>query len=106
MESKLFEIRDKNTFIVVLATMLDRGKVNAQSDYLLRRAGFGDPLVQLTSFVRHKSEYDPYDWGCRTYSTAHDYIQNNWYDLKSGDVVDVEFILGEKIDKKESERFS
>jgi hypothetical protein len=34
---------------------------------------------------------------------AHDYIRNNWPTLKDGDVIDVEFILGETNERKISE---
>jgi len=36
---------------------------------------------------------------------AHVYIEQSWALLKDGDVVDVEFILGETIKQKISERF-
>ena len=35
---------------------------------------------------------------------AHDYIAEHWAELDDGDVIDVEFILGEKPTKKISER--
>ena len=35
---------------------------------------------------------------------AHNYIATHWHDLVDGDVVDVEFILGETAEKKISER--
>ena len=36
--------------------------------------------------------------------TAHEHIILNWDQLKDGDVIDVEFILGETKVKKDSER--
>jgi len=38
------------------------------------------------------------------FATAHKYIIDHWVDLKEGDVVDVEFILGEASEKKISQR--
>jgi hypothetical protein len=35
--------------------------------------------------------------------TAHAHILQNWHSLTSGDVIDVEFILGESKQPKESE---
>jgi hypothetical protein len=37
---------------------------------------------------------------------AHKYIIEHWYDLKTGDVVDVEFALGESEKPKLSERIT
>jgi len=105
METKVFEIRDKATFVVVLATMIDQSNSEPEN-YLFRRAGFGSPLIQLTSFNRSQSQFDPYDWGDRTYTTAHDYIEKNWYGLYSGEVIDIEYILKETTTKKISERLS
>jgi len=105
METKLFELRDKGTFIPIMCTRVsDEASENDQENWLLRRAGFRSILTHLTSFNRHQSHYDPYDWGDRTYKTAHDYIHKNWHSLKPGQVIDVEFILEEKPEPKESER--
>jgi len=47
---------------------------------------------------------DPYDWICNTWRVAHSYIEEHWEELKSGDVVDVEFIMGLRSEAKKSER--
>jgi hypothetical protein len=49
---------------------------------------------------------DPYAWNSRTMGTAHNYIYEHFDELNDGDVVDVEFILGEKPTKKVSERLT
>gem|GEM_PF-2943358 len=58
--------------------------------------------------VRLRMTYDPYDWSGtpRTYREAHKYIKQNWGILESGDVIDVEFILGETDTCKISERLT
>ncbi len=112
MEVKLFEIRDTATFIPVLAV-----KLNPQRDeerYLLARAGYGEFPAQQAKYVLlwriagevHKATCDPYQWGgeARTLPIAHQHIIDNWEELTSGDVVDVEFILGETTERKVSER--
>jgi len=38
-------------------------------------------------------------------TVAHAYIEKNFHNLNSGDVIDVEFILGETDKPKTSERF-
>jgi hypothetical protein len=48
--------------------------------------------------------YDPYDWAERTKRVAHVYIEQHWHELADGDVIDVQFLLGETPSKKISER--
>lgn len=94
MEVKLFEIRDRLTFIPTMAV-----KVSALDGYLVRRSGYMDTFVFLTQLQTGKCQYAHYKWGdSRTMVNAHKYILENWDTLKNEDVVDVEFILGE-VDK-------
>ena len=91
--------RDAGTFIPALAILISR-----EDGYLAGRAGFGDPCVELIHVEGQKCAYDPFDWTNRTMKTAHQYIEANWAKLKDGDVVDVQFILGETAAPKVSER--
>ena len=113
MISKLFEIRDRCTFIVVLATKLDP---NSERDrYLLSRAGYGrnkedqEKYIQLTYLSGGKGQSccDIYDWegGARTLPQAHLYIIEHFNELISGEVIDVEYILNETDAPKVSEFF-
>lgn len=115
MNTKAFEIRDIGTFIPVVGVlMVPSFETDAYipEKYLLRRAGYGfdSPLVLLcrmeASGTDRNATYDPYAWGdgARTMIVAHDYIQKNWEDLTSGDVIDVQFILKETEQPKPSER--
>lgn len=105
LRTKVLEIRDKATFIPVLATEVSGGaSVDDQENWLLRRAGFGERMIQLTSFNRNESHHDPYEWGDRTYQTAHLYIHDNWNFIEDGQVIDVEYILGETDIPKKTER--
>lgn len=106
MKSKCFEIRDRHTFIPVLAT-----KVSFEDEaesYLLRRCGFRQDTkaVFLTRLGTGEGNYDPNGWvnGTRTMTTAHRYIKLNFDALPNGAVVDVEFISGETSVPKRSER--
>lgn len=96
METKTFEIRDRATFISAVGTLMVPS--NELEEKLLRHAGYhgGMTLVLLTRMDGGRAHYDQYDWCDRTMKTAHAYIAENWADLKSGDVVDVEAVLGEK----------
>lgn len=111
------------TFIPVLAIRMMRGPsanlLEASSaehvaeNWLMRKAGYNlddPPLAVLLCRMDpnggpHQASYDPYSWGmARTLSFAHSYIVEHWGELKSGDVIDVEFLLGETKTKKQSER--
>ncbi len=106
MTAKLLELRDKMTFIPLLAVELT-GE-NGDQMYLLARAGYGliRRHVILTALRAERIAHcDPYAWNDRTFSVAHDFIIKNWETLSDGDVIDVEFILGETKTKKLSERY-
>ena len=99
---KQIEVRDAGTTMPMLAI-----QVSGADGWLFRRAGFGDhPLVILINLAQMGCQYDPYSWStcARTVPEAHRYITDHWADVQHGDVVDVEFILGERPTKKTSER--
>jgi hypothetical protein len=104
-ETKLFEIRDDGTHIPAVAVKLTPS--SNDWDYPIRRAGFTThPGVMLAKIATNGSSIDPYGWkGCRTMTTAHVYIENNWDTLKTGDVIDVEFVAGIRTVPKRSERY-
>jgi hypothetical protein len=108
MEIKCLEIRDANTFIPVIC--IRPVAENDAQRYLLRRDGYrADETEQCIIMINaqcHGAAYDPYDWkgDARTKPLAHAYIAQHWHELLDGDVIDVEFILGERPEKKCSER--
>lgn len=109
METKALEIRDRGTFIPCLA--VDMNPQGDEQRYLLRRCGYpcdGKPNVIVTRLDGSgTATNDPYAWGgSRTWANAHNWIIEHWHELKDGDVVCVEFILGERAEPKVSERFS
>ncbi len=110
MEVKCLELRDDCTFIPVIC--LRPVSENEAQLYLLRRDGYRadatERCVIMIDAQCRGAAYDPYDWGNRgrTFKVAHLYIADHWAELKDGDVVDVEFILGERAEPKVSERFT
>lgn len=107
VEAKLFELRDKGTFVPALCILME--SKHDQEAWLLRRSGFarGQNLVIMTGIQSHpdKASYSPYDWGDnRTRQVAHNYITTHWKELPTGAVIDVEFILGEVQTPKNTER--
>ncbi len=106
MDVKVLEVRDEGTFIPVIC--LWPAPANEGQRYLLRRDGYsGTPqercIILIDAQCRGCS-YDPYNWPNRTKQVAHNFIAENWDDLSDGDVIDVQFILGETTEKKTSER--
>lgn len=103
---KFLEIRDKGTFIPAVAIDCSLSG-NSFDDYLLRQAGYGTTrCILLTSlYGRHHANYDPYDWGDRTWRAAHLYIEEHWDEIADAEVIDVEFALGETTTIKVSERY-
>lgn len=107
MEVKCLELRDDGTFIPVIC--IRPVPTNEAQRYLLRRDGYrGDVtegcIIMIDAQCRGVA-YDCYDWqdGARTKAQAHHYIAEHWPELKDGDVIDVQFILGETQQPKISE---
>lgn len=107
METKLFEVRDSGTFIPVICIKLE--PTNEADRFLLSRSGFGKvPEVQGAYILYYgleggPIEYDPAAQINRTRSFSHRYILDHWGELNSGDVIDVEWIMGRTSHKKVSE---
>lgn len=122
MVVKLFEVRDRGTFMPVMAVRL---VPTAQSLWfekelwLLRRAGYSieqlqvqpddlnfQPYIVLCKLDEVEAQYDPFRWPMppRTLRIAHMHIIDNWWELNSGDLIDVEFIVGESKEPKPSEK--
>lgn len=109
MTIKMFEVRDRATFIPVVAIQL--GSDNEAERWLLSRSGFGqseEEQQQYLLLIRisdQECHYDPFYWKSRrTMREAHLYIRDNFEVLETGAVVDIEYILNESPERKVSER--
>lgn len=103
MLTKAFEVLDRHTFIPVMATVMD-GREDEL--YIIRAAGFttlGSKVV-VTKLNCLTSEYDPNVWESRTMINAHRFIEDNFYNIPTGHVIDVEYLLGETETKKGSNK--
>ena len=99
IEVKRVEIRDRATLVPAIAL---RVKGN---DSLMTRGGFygeSSPIL-LIHLLRPEVQHDPFAWIGRTIHEAHKWLEANWDKFKDGDVLDVEFILGETKKPKESD---
>lgn len=113
MIAKTFEVRDVGTFIPVLAVKLC--PANESDRYLLARAGYGTTPEMQSEYIQllrfnggsGNASCDPFHWGegSRTMFIAHRFIISNFDTLVSGEVIDVEYILGDKLTKKRSEQY-
>lgn len=108
MTSKTFEIRDRGTFIPVLAIRLD--PATEADRFLISRAGYGKTpelqagyILMIKLIDASKSNYDPYKWTDPELREAHLHIRANFDSLPTGDVIDLEFLRGETSVKKLSE---
>lgn len=101
------------TFIPVLAIkMVPQDPIE---EFYLWRTGYISQIdhpgiVLVIKLDDHEAQSDPYSWQRpgdrgRTMTAAHEYIADNFDSLQTGDVVDVEVILGETTIPKVSERF-
>ncbi len=113
MEVKLLEIRDSATCISAYAfrpnDALDVDAPSRTKVFLLRRCGWskGNPAIILGKIDTGEAKTDPYAWGSsRTMQVAHIWVEENWESVESGQVIDVEFILGETTEKKQSDAFA
>jgi hypothetical protein len=111
MQVKLFEVRDRATFIPVLAVRLLPS--TDQESWLLAESGYGlcrecqGNYILLMRLHGGSDQYEssPHYWGgSRTMKTAHEHIIDNWWNLQSGAVIDVEYVLGEAPVPKVSQR--
>ena len=110
LESKVLEIRDRGTLIPAIAIRLNPLTIK-EYDYpreefnLIRHAGFSEDGVDVV--IYHLEDdygtYDPFKQKSATMRDAHLYIRDHWNELKSGDVIDTEFIRGESTTPKKSE---
>jgi hypothetical protein len=107
LDSKVLEVRDSATHIPVLAIRM-LAKNGIQSWYIHGRSGYpkDGSCIAVVRLNDCDGNCDPYTWTNRTMSTAHHYIYDHFDELSDGDVVDVEFILGERPTKKVSERLT
>lgn len=100
MEAKIVEIRDRMTLIPAIAICINGG-----DHKLLKMAGYGarNYIALFPLNCNRGVNYDPFSWGDRTLTVAHQHIQQEWENLNSGDVIDVQHILGETDEKVTSD---
>jgi hypothetical protein len=116
-ETKLFELRDRATFIPAIAIALrperpetyegtETEEQLSQERYLLRRLGYSyDGITILLTALNgnHPAYTDPYDWTLEPWVTVHTWLEKHWDEVQSGAVLDGEFLRGETLAPKCSE---
>lgn len=112
MNTKLLEIRDEGTCILALGIQMMSKRPDGIDHWFLHyRSGYpkDGSSIMLMCLSDGKATNDPYEWGSlgmgmRTMPNAHNWIIDNWDKLSDGDVVDVQYILGETKESKLTER--
>jgi len=104
---KLLELRDRNTFIPVMAIRLSPR--DPKELWLLARAGYGGTQLAQEQYVflinLVDGPYDPFNHGsARTLRDAHVHLQEHFDAVPAGSVLDVEFLHGETPAAKSSEQ--
>lgn len=108
MTCKTIEIRDRGTFVPALLVRLDPS--DERDRWLLARSGFGSDAESQRSYVLlinlvKDAPYDPFGHGpARTLHVAHQHAIENFEQIRNGAVIDVEYLLGERTEPKESEQ--
>jgi hypothetical protein len=95
---------DAATFIPMVATKL--APSNMHEAYLIRAVGWGEqnPIFFYDLETTPRIQARAYNWNNnRTRTVAHEYIEKNFDNLKSGQVIDVEFIMGLSKEPKQSQ---
>jgi hypothetical protein len=104
---KTVEIRDRGTFVPALAIRLD--PADERDRYLLAQSGFGTTAEEMGKYVLlinlvKDAPYDAFGHGpARTLRIAHHVLIDSFDHIENGEVVDVEYLLGETAEKKRSE---
>lgn len=99
MKAKTFEVRDRSTLIPCLGISIE-----GSDGYLAQRAGYGQRCILFGKLSGGAFTYDPHEHkDSRTMRNAHAWVRDNWDIVADGQVIDVEYILGESKWPKESE---
>lgn len=103
MKIKVFEVRDRMTMIPVLAIKLESENIHQQK--LLHHAGYSpfETYYLVLHVVSFEFQFDSHAWNDRTLGHAHHYIKKHFDEMVDGEVIDIEFILGETSERKVSD---
>lgn len=95
MQVKLFEVRDEATCISAIGIRLAAYELSGRERWLLRRTGYGEPLILFGRTEGGPFANDLYNHsGSRTMRWAHKIVEENWDILESGAMIDVRAAMG------------
>lgn len=111
LHAKFVEIRDRGTRVDAIAIRM--WSCDSIPQYYLRCSGYppDGSSIMLMCVYTGKATNDPYGWeelgmGSRTMGNAHNWICEHFEEISEGDVVDVQFLLGETKEPKIAERLT
>ena len=115
MNTKLIEVRDRGTRVHVLAIRFSAE--NEAENFILSSAGYGmnnndyrEYIIMLDINTPIRVWFNSFDCEvankyARTFPEAHKELETNWDKYQSGDVLDVQFVLKETDQPKQSDRY-
>lgn len=98
IESKIFEIRDKGTYIPILAVLMESN--DPAENYHLKRFSWSHIYVFK---IANGEPVFKWEWEGRRISVIYPHITKHWYELQSGSVIDIQVLLGETTEPATSE---
>lgn len=102
MKSKMFEIRDNATRLLVIAIKTDPD--NDEERQFFEADGFDNSGVVLVRPLDQIAFWDSFAWGSkRVMGTAHRHIMEHFDELPNFSVIDVRVLLGEEEEPAKSE---
>jgi hypothetical protein len=95
---KYIKILDRG--VSIPAAVMKAAYSNEEQRQILRDADLHSNSILLMNLVDKVVKSDPIHWFTRTMTTAHKHLNENFDLIKDGEVIDVEFILGETTMKR------
>lgn len=114
MKVKLVEVRDRGTCVPAIAIKTTNPE-NEAEQWLWHRSGYhgawdrGEEIIlaRIDGSADRQLIYDIYDWhGSITMQAAHEWLIDHFDEIENGAVVDAEFIRGESVAPRQSDRFA
>lgn len=104
---KLFEVRDRATTISAMAVRCKVADLSDVEQRLMVRAGWGrlSCALFLIELSTGRGEHDPFAWGAlgHTMRPVHLALGDHWDEYVSGEVIDAEYLRGEREEPRVSE---
>ena len=107
--AKFLEVRADGFFLPMLAVGFYpvKNDLTSRETWIINRAGRSGKHTQVILFnlISGLSSWNPESWTERETTIVHVHLLENWLDVKSGDVIDINYLLKERKTVRISEQF-